>query len=42
MYQKKISFDDDSNQRMLGADNIELLLGVTKKLGYYSITAKKT
>jgi ubiquinone/menaquinone biosynthesis C-methylase UbiE len=41
IYQVKISFDNDSNQIMLGAALIELLLGVTKKLGYYSITAKK-
>lgn len=41
IYPEKISFDKDSNQIMLGAALIELLLGVTKKLGYYSITAKK-
>jgi ubiquinone/menaquinone biosynthesis C-methylase UbiE len=41
MYQRKIKSDNDSKQRMLGAALIELLLGVTKKLGYYSITAKK-
>lgn len=38
---EKINFDNDANQIMLGAALIELLLGVTKKLGYYSITAKK-
>ena len=41
IYPEKISFDNDANQIMLGAALIELLLGVTKKLGYYSITAKK-
>jgi ubiquinone/menaquinone biosynthesis C-methylase UbiE len=39
--QKEIKFNNDSNQRMIGATLIELLLGITKKLGYYSITAKK-
>lgn len=39
--QKNRHRDTDSNQRMLGASLIELLLGLTRKIGYYSITATK-
>jgi len=37
----KIKSDEDADKIMLGADFVELLLGATKKIGYYAITAIK-
>jgi SAM-dependent methyltransferase len=37
----KAKSDEDTHEIMAGADFIEMLLGATKKIGYYAITATK-